>query len=73
MSSESRPLLEGQDGYKGTSIRESKALYRNFVTMCIAFSVNHGCVVSCLAYATTELGDVTLNPHSSYGSVNPLL
>jgi hypothetical protein len=24
--------------------------------MCIAFSLNHGCVVSCLAYASTELG-----------------
>lgn len=33
------------------------SLYQNFVTMCIAFSFNHGCVVSCLAYATTELGD----------------
>ena len=38
--------------------------YRNFLTMCIAFSVNHGCVVSCLAYSTTELG----NSLGGYGS-----
>lgn len=31
-------------------------LYWNFVLMCAAFSVNHGCVVSCLAYSTAELG-----------------
>jgi len=34
----------------------SKQLYWNFVLMCIGFSVNHGCVVSCLAYSTAELG-----------------
>lgn len=38
--------------------------YSNFLTMCIAFSVNHGCVVSCLAYSTTELG----NTLGGYGS-----
>eukprot|EP01038_Epipyxis_sp_PR26KG_P005980 gene5980-8236_t len=37
--------------------RRDRSLYRNFLLMCIAFSVNHGCVVSCLAYATTMLGD----------------
>lgn len=37
--------------------KEGNSLYRNFLTMCVAFSFNHGCVVSCLAYATTELGD----------------
>jgi len=31
-------------------------LYWNFMLMCIGFSVNHGCVVSCLAYSTAELG-----------------
>lgn len=36
---------------------QADALYRNFLVMCIAFSVNHGCVVSCLAYSTTELGN----------------
>ena len=37
--------------------QQSEALYQNFLLMCIAFSVNHGCVVSCLAYSTTELGN----------------
>ena len=32
-------------------------LFQNFVLMCISFSANHGCVVSCLAYASAELGD----------------
>jgi hypothetical protein len=32
-------------------------LYRNFVLMSVAFSANHGSVVACLAYASTELGD----------------
>lgn len=32
--------------------------------MSIAFSFNHGCVVSCLAYATAELG----NDLGGYGS-----
>lgn len=43
---------------------DAGVLYRNFVVMCIAFSFNHGCVVSCLAYATTELGDTL----GGYGS-----
>jgi hypothetical protein len=34
----------------------SESIYWNFVTMCIAFSFNHGCVVSCLAYSSAELG-----------------
>lgn len=32
-------------------------LYRNFFVMSAAFAVNHGCVVACLAYASTELGN----------------
>ena len=32
--------------------------------MCFAFSCNHGAVVSCLAYASTELGPVV----GGYGS-----
>ncbi len=36
---------------------QGKNLYRNFVLMCLAFSLNHGAVVSCLAYATAELGN----------------
>ena len=37
--------------------QRAKKLYWNFLLMCVAFSCNHGCVVSCLAYASTELGD----------------
>lgn len=49
----------------GSSKYDNSAyLYRNFVVMCVAFSFNHGCVVSCLAYATTELG----NDLGGYGS-----
>jgi hypothetical protein len=36
---------------------QGKDLYQNFVMMCIAFSLNHGAVVSCLAYAAAELGN----------------
>lgn len=42
----------------------SETLYRNFALMSIAFSLNHGAVTSCLAYASTELGDV-LGSYSS--------
>ncbi len=44
---------------KGNDLRteQGKNLYRNFVVMCIAFSLNHGAVVSCLAYAAAELGN----------------
>lgn len=47
-------------------IREGNAaIYRrNFIVMCVSFSINHGCVVSCLAYATAELG----NSLGGYGS-----
>jgi hypothetical protein len=38
--------------------RQSKRLLRNFYFMCICFSANHGCVVSCIAYAASELGDL---------------
>jgi hypothetical protein len=51
---ENEPLLAGQ----------SNLYYRNFVIMSVAFSFNHGCVVSCLAYATSELG----NDLGGYGS-----
>lgn len=33
-------------------------LLRNFYFMCVCFSANHGCVVSCIAYAASELGDL---------------
>eukprot|EP01035_Chromulina_nebulosa_P034823 gene34823-46777_t len=32
-------------------------LYYNFSAMCIIFSLNHSCVVACLAYASAELGN----------------
>jgi len=59
---EEAPLLSkspSTSGSKSSKISENdaKILYKNFIFMCIAFSLNHGCVVSCLTYATTELGD----------------
>jgi MFS family permease len=36
----------------------AKRTLRNFVTMAILFSANHGCTVSCLALATARLGSV---------------
>jgi hypothetical protein len=38
-------------------VQHANKLYYNFILMCVAFSVNHGCVVSCLAYSSAELGD----------------
>lgn len=35
----------------------TEALYRNFYLMSFCFALNHGCAVSCLAYASTELGN----------------
>lgn len=32
-------------------------LYRNFIIMSVVFALNHGCVTTCLAYASSELGD----------------
>jgi len=40
-----------------TSMLPSSALYRNFYALSIAFALNHGCVVTCLAYSSTMLGD----------------
>jgi hypothetical protein len=47
--------IPDRPGIGGTE--RGEPLYRNFLTMCVAFSLNHGCVVSCLAYSTTELGN----------------
>jgi len=52
------------DTDSGIALSVANGLYRNFVIMSLAFSCNHGCVVSCLAYATTELG----NKLGGYGS-----
>jgi hypothetical protein len=51
---ETSRLLEKNDDLR---TEQGNSLYRNFVLMCIAFSLNHGAVVSCLAYSTTELGN----------------
>lgn len=67
-SAENRPLLNKEisgtglsnsilDTDSGISRSVAHGLYLNFVTMSVAFSCNHGCVVSCLAYATAELGN----------------
>jgi len=32
-------------------------LHRNFHAMAVSFSVNHGCVVTCLVYASAILGN----------------
>lgn len=60
---ESRPLLADERGggtFSAPTIQslqaEADVLHRNFLTMCAAFSLNHGSVVSCLAYASAELG-----------------
>lgn len=60
MTSTSTPLLSGDSDAKsesGSGTIDANKLYWNFIFMCIGFSINHGCVVSCLAYSTTELGD----------------
>lgn len=54
------PLLSAGGG-DGSGVEEREVatpsmIWRNFIVMCLAFSFNHGCVVSCLAYSTTELG-----------------
>ncbi|KAJ1442737.1 hypothetical protein B484DRAFT_389866, partial [Ochromonadaceae sp. CCMP2298] len=51
-----RPLLSDAEALDQNP-QEMRSLYLNFLMMCVVFSANHGCVVSCLAYATTELGD----------------
>lgn len=45
------------DTDSGRARSVANGLYLNFVIMSLAFSCNHGCVVSCLAYATSELGN----------------
>ena len=50
---EERSLL----GNVKQQLYSKETLYRNFYIMSIAFSVNHGCAVTCLAFASTELGN----------------
>ena len=54
-------LPAGEDNGRGPS---SAWLYANFVTMSTMFSLTHGTVVSCLSYASAELG----TDMGSYGS-----
>lgn len=46
------------DGESDAEGRRSSStmLMRNFLGMAVMFSITHGCVVSCLSYATAELG-----------------
>jgi hypothetical protein len=53
---EQRSLLSNDDT-KDDNLYSKETLYRNFYSMSIAFSINHGCAVTCLAYASTELGN----------------
>jgi hypothetical protein len=48
---EQESLLGNGDKYS------TELLYQNFYAMSIAFSITHGCTVTCLAFASTELGD----------------
>jgi hypothetical protein len=52
---ERRSLLRDNNEEKESYSKET--LYRNFYSMSIAFSIIHGCAVTCLAYASTELGN----------------
>ena len=52
-SKEERSLL----GNEREHLYSKETLYRNFYSMSIAFGVNHGCAVTCLAFASTELGN----------------
>jgi hypothetical protein len=53
---EERLIEENDSDYLNENARR-RMLYTNFILMSVAFSLNHGCVVSCLAYASSELGD----------------
>ena len=52
---EQRSLLSND--FTTDDLYSKETLYRNFYFMSIAFSINHGCAVTCLAYASTELGN----------------
>lgn len=44
--------------HSSVDARAANRVYRNFVTMAILFSANHGCTVACLALATARLGSL---------------
>jgi hypothetical protein len=56
--------VEGGEQLVHDTASTSSHLFRNFIIMAVSFSVNHGCVVSCLAYSTAQLG----NSLGGYGS-----
>jgi MFS family permease len=64
MDDETSNLLDNIDELTNESNSYHSKLMRNFLVMSLAFSFNHGCVVSCLAYTTAELGEEL----GSYGS-----
>ena len=51
------PLLEDDNSDYLDEKKRRGMLFRNFLMMAFAFSFNHGCVTSCLSYASSELGD----------------
>ncbi len=59
MSSSGDVLYESvNDESHSVDTRAANRVYRNFVTMAILFSANHGCTVACLALATARLGSL---------------
>lgn len=55
---ETKGLLSGGHNDNDTfSSYSAETIYRNFIAMCVAFSINHGCVVACLSYASVLLGN----------------
>jgi len=60
---EDTSLLGERSAGAGAS-RSSASLMTNFVAMATMFSITHGCVVSCLSYASAELG----SDMGAYGS-----
>ena len=36
---------------------EAKDIYHNYIIFSVLFSINHACVITCLAYASAELGN----------------
>lgn len=55
---EHRSLLGNKNfPHLNDQILSTEKLYRNFYLMSIAFGIIHGCAVTCIAFASTELGD----------------
>mmetsp|Transcript_26219 Transcript_26219/g.38847 ORF Transcript_26219/g.38847 Transcript_26219/m.38847 type:complete len:437 (+) Transcript_26219:151-1461(+) len=54
MHKEEEPLIYSSE----VDTQQCNRLKWNFILMSMAFSANHGSVVACLAYASTELGDL---------------